>query len=53
MIGRFLNIIRMPTDRHEHAGAAEREPGPDRVAPGGGLRLLGAARCDDLEGHGL
>ena len=35
------------------AGAAERQPGPDHVPPGSGLRVLGAACCDDLEGHGL
>ena len=52
MIGRLLNIVRMPTDRHEHAGAADRSPVRDRVAPGGGLRLR-PARCDDLKGHGL
>ena len=37
--------------RHEHVGPAESEAGCDRVAPGGGLRLLGAARGDDVEGH--
>ena len=39
--------------RHEHVRRRRVQPGPDRVAPGGGLRLLGAARGDDLEGHGL